>query len=300
MPSMEELRISATAGGAAGIAGIFITQPFDVLKVRQQLEGGRLARIARACVAQEGLLGLWKGLTMPCASSGVLNAALFASYETVMEELGDRTNVRNHAVAGAVAGVAATFVITPTELVKCIAQVDRAKPSLRTDMRIARTIVRREGPLGLMKGFCPTFVREVFSFALYFGVYEYLRQECGCGPLNAGGWAGVASWLFIYPMDTLKTQFQVTQQGSSTTFSSFLYSKLTRNGSVLSLHRSLFRGVVPCVLRAYPAHAVTFTAYEYFTQRRPAAASTGGMEFPLYAFCNSSIGAASTNGLASA
>eukprot|EP01063_Lacrimia_lanifica_P039967 TRINITY_DN891_c0_g2_i1.p2 TRINITY_DN891_c0_g2~~TRINITY_DN891_c0_g2_i1.p2 ORF type:complete len:286 (+),score=61.31 TRINITY_DN891_c0_g2_i1:246-1103(+) len=265
MPSMEELRTSATAGGVAGVAGTVMTQPFDVLKVRQQMEGGRLVAVARACMAHEGFLGLWKGLMMPCASQGTLNAVLFASYETVMERLGDRTSVRNHAVAGGVAGVAATFVITPTELVKCIAQVDRAKPSLRTDVRIARTIVRREGPLGLMKGFCPTLVREVPSFALYFGVYEWLRQVWGCGALNAGGWAGVASWFFVYPMDTLKTQFQVSHT-SSKSFSTFLYSELTRHGSAAATTRYLFRGLPSCVLRAYPQHAVTFTAYEFCTK----------------------------------
>lgn len=69
---------------------------------------------------------------------------------------------------------------------------------------------------GIFRGLNITIAREIPAFGLYFASYEALtRREDPTQPIGtfhmlmAGGWAGVASWLFTYPIDFLKSRLQV-------------------------------------------------------------------------------------------
>ena len=71
-----------------------------------------------------------------------------------------------------------------------------------------------EGIRGLYKGFVVSVLRDVPSYAVYFGAYEYFKflisgnhSENSFGvKILAGGLAGVASWGCIYPIDIIKTR----------------------------------------------------------------------------------------------
>lgn len=89
----------------------------------------------------EGLRGLYRGVSMPIAGAMAENATLFVSFSQTQALLrhlspppadsagrgGDSSvpppNVTQLSIAGAVAGAAASFVLTPVELVKCKMQV---------------------------------------------------------------------------------------------------------------------------------------------------------------------------------
>eukprot|EP01061_Rhynchopus_euleeides_P032513 TRINITY_DN54032_c0_g1_i1.p1 TRINITY_DN54032_c0_g1~~TRINITY_DN54032_c0_g1_i1.p1 ORF type:complete len:278 (+),score=74.25 TRINITY_DN54032_c0_g1_i1:131-964(+) len=261
------------AGGVSGSVGLLFTQPLDVIKVRQQTGGGSIFGIARHMVRTQGVTSMWKGLLMPCSTNGLVNATLFVSYEEAIKHV-DSSTVTGHFVAGLAAGVAAVFVISPTELVKCIAQVDNRPATLATELNITRSIVRQQGLCGLLKGMPITMARDVPSFGFYFGVYEYLTKERGWSAFTSGGWAGVASWCFVYPLDVLKTEWQVARPPAHISFARFVRERLhiyAHHGGVV---RGLYRGVSSCLLRAWPQHAVTFTVYEALKDCRFSASFT--------------------------
>lgn len=69
---------------------------------------------------------------------------------------------------------------------------------------------------GIFRGLNITITREIPAFGLYFGTYEAMtRREDATQPLGtfhmlmAGGFAGVFSWLFTYPIDFVKSRLQV-------------------------------------------------------------------------------------------
>ena len=86
-------------------------------------------------------------------------------------------------------------------------------------MDVARHVLRSEGGvMGLFKGLVPTMAREVPGNAAMFGVYEALKQYLASGQdtsklgrgslMLAGGLAGGAFWISVYPTDVVKSVIQ--------------------------------------------------------------------------------------------
>jgi len=86
-----------------------------------------------------------------------------------------------------------------------------------------------QGVRGLYRGFWATAWRDTPAWAVYFAIYEYLKEvgDATFAPnsihnqhlsddqigfrkflwtLNAGGLAGMASWLVSIPQDVIKTR----------------------------------------------------------------------------------------------
>jgi hypothetical protein len=78
---------------------------------------------ASTIIRAQGVGGLYRGLTTPLFGSVFVNASLFAVYKRTQRALGIKENVwssrLSYGVCGAVAGAAASFVLTPVELIKC-------------------------------------------------------------------------------------------------------------------------------------------------------------------------------------
>jgi solute carrier family 25 carnitine/acylcarnitine transporter 20/29 len=68
-----------------------------------------------------------------------------------------------------------------------------------------------------MRGFYLTVIREVPASTTYFVSFEFIcnsmkhsRDQCSVTELlTAGGVAGCLSWLFTYPIDVVKTRYQL-------------------------------------------------------------------------------------------
>jgi solute carrier family 25 (mitochondrial carnitine/acylcarnitine transporter), member 20/29 len=75
----------------------------------------------------------------------------------------------------------------------------------------------------------------------------------------AGGLSGVSFWGSMYPFDIIKSKLQVQERGSKqyTGILDCLRKVVLTDG----MH-GLYRGFWPCVLRALPANAASFLAYE--------------------------------------
>lgn len=68
-----------------------------------------------------------------------------------------------------------------------------------------------------MRGFYLTAIREVPAVSTYFISFEYICNKMKCSRdqcsvmdlLYAGGVAGCLSWLITYPIDVVKTRYQI-------------------------------------------------------------------------------------------
>jgi solute carrier family 25 (mitochondrial carnitine/acylcarnitine transporter), member 20/29 len=73
----------------------------------------------------------------------------------------------------------------------------------------------------------------------------------------AGGMAGLFSFLFLHPIDVLKSLAQSIVPGSGKTLKDAMRESYKAEGS-----RYLLRGIVPTCLRAFPVSAVVFAVQE--------------------------------------
>jgi hypothetical protein len=104
------------------------------------------------------------------------------------------------------------------------------------------------------------------------GPYEFIRRLVSpVGPdgkpqrtlpasIAAGGLTGICYWLSCYPIDVVKNRLQAAPDTSPPVYSGMrdVARVIYREAGV----RGFFRGFVPCILRAFPANASCFVAFE--------------------------------------
>ncbi|KAI5198125.1 hypothetical protein E4T39_06945 [Aureobasidium subglaciale] len=196
--------------------------------------------------------------------------------------------------AGAAAGAAITFISWsygldansyegPFELIKLNAQLagkmkrevnpsDRPQPisDLRTGaFRTAQQLVRDRGIRGLYCGYRLHLVRDTIGTAIYFGTYETVKQILSNGRGNepaepaavalAGATCGIVSWVMIYPIDVVKTQFQKRQLETGR-------AQVTRP-NIKFFQPGSYRGLGVSVMRSALINMIFFSSFEQIKKR---------------------------------
>jgi len=216
------------AGYISGAAGILIGNPLDLIKVRLQA-GTPIATTPSSYTSQFSSPGsLIRGATAPILGYGALNAVLFMTYNRTNNFLntnpsGLPPNLWTTWIAGAVGGLATWVVSTPTELVKCRAQMSSSASTI-SSWGITKNIIRLEGIRGLYFGGAVTALRDTVGYGFYFWSYELgtklmeskfetetETQSAGqeaVKVLLCGGLAGVVTGASIFPLEVIKTRVQ--------------------------------------------------------------------------------------------
>lgn len=295
---MAEVAKDLAAGTIGGAAQLIVGHPFDTIKVKLQSQPvpppGQLPRYSGAIdavkqtLAAEGPRGLYKGMGAPLATVAALNAVLFTvrgQMEALLRsEPGAPLTVNQQVIAGAGAGVAVSILATPTELIKCRLQAQGAVVASVASpggtvtaalkytgpMDVAKQVLRSEGGVkGLFKGLIPTMGREVPGNAAMFGVYEAMKQYFAGGTdtsglgrgsmIMAGGIAGGAFWISVYPTDVIKSAIQIDDyKNPKYSGSTDAFKKILKAEGV----GGLYKGFGPAMARSVPANAACFLAYE--------------------------------------
>lgn len=299
-PLAQQLTMSADfwAGYISGAVGIIVGNPLDLIKVRLQATPSTVSAASTtsaSALSQFYSAGsLIRGATAPILGYGALNALLFVSYNRTSDFLntsgqGLPPNLWTTWLAGAIGGLATWVVSTPTELVKC-----RAQLSSFTSWAITKEIVRNEGVCGLYFGGVITALRDSVGYGFYFWSYElntrYMLsklRESGAPPsslggkvsldeaakvLLCGGLAGVVTWASIFPLDVIKTRVQAQVLANPETRPSLNGAEQqTRRLGAIEVARNayriegagvFFRGLAVCSVRAFIVNAVQWAAYE--------------------------------------
>lgn len=298
------------AGYLSGAVGIIIGNPLDVIKVRLQAQYTNPVTNPPVCSIPTGTtaavsainqsasfstryLGsyasLVTGTAAPILGYGALNALLFVSYnrtETTLNSVFSASgNLWNTWLAGAVGGLATWVVSTPTELIKCRAQLASSPTS---SWAITKDIWKNEGVRGLYFGGTVTAIRDSVGYGFYFWSYElttrWLATEQGeetslqheaAKVLLCGGLAGIATWASIFPLDVIKTRVQAQTLGRQAETALLLQpnvaSQTKRAGAIQVTReayreggsRVFFRGLTVCSVRAFIVNAVQWAVYEW-------------------------------------
>ncbi|KAF0692193.1 Aste57867_16706 [Aphanomyces stellatus] len=267
--------IGFAAGCVGGVMGIIVGQPFDTIKVRLQTHSTHYTgpmHCARHTLHHEGVRGLFKGLLSPLVGSVPINAIVFGVYGSTLDMLDPRPAPALSSVfnAGCIAGFLQSFVVCPTDLVKCQLQVQDGFANGRRNFANPLDCMRYlshhgGGAKGLFQGLRVTLLRDTGSYGVYFGVYEGMRRwfasDSTPSLLVAGGLAGVVSWTIVYPIDVVKSVIQ-TMPPTATADERRILVQARR---LVDVHgASIFtKGLGTTMLRAFPVNAVTFYFYEW-------------------------------------
>ncbi len=289
------------AGTCAGIALTVVGHPFDTIKVRMQTstQFKSATQCVLQTIRKEGPFALYKGMSGPMATIPLINSLVFLAYgigKSYFESLHDepvngepiRLTLAEITLAGAFSGAINSIIVSPVELIKTRLQIQyetKGSQAFTGPVDCIHRILKASGIKGLFRGMMATIYREIPGYAGQFFVYELLkrffmdfnsptgspRQEFELSAfelLIAGGIAGMGGWVMSYPMDYVKSQIQAEPWNRPTRFkknpiffdggfiSAWKYTMKTKG------FRQLWKGFGVCLLRAWPANAAGFLAYE--------------------------------------
>lgn len=169
-----------------------------------------------------------------------------------------------------------TLITAPFERVKVLLQIQGQKklapgekPRYSGGVDVVRQLYKEGGIRSVFRGSAMTLARDGPGSAAYFATYEYVKRrltpkdEQGnlsgelslTAVMTAGGAAGVAMWIPVFPIDTVKSRLQSAD------------GRPTIGGTISGLWRSagfkaFFPGIGPAMARAVPANAATFLGVE--------------------------------------
>lgn len=191
------------------------------------------------------------------AATGAVTATAFSPFELA----------RSRIVLQNGAAVLSPFGLSPSSTAGVL--------SSRTVLAEMRSVAQRHGFRALYKGGTEVYSREIIGNMAYFSLYELVktslfsrdgdntdldRSSSSARPsalqiVASGGIAGATFWAVVYPLDTLKAMLQA-QSISNPRFKTAV-AAVKEVGIT-----NLYRGYLPCIVRAAPANAALFLGYE--------------------------------------
>jgi hypothetical protein len=122
---------------------------------------------------KEGVTALWKGVTPPLLAEGVLNHVWFGVYAMMASVFRPDPHMElpfsQAFIAGGVAGLVGSIIVTPTDLVKIQSQVNESTGTeRRKPTQIIKEIYHREGFWGFTRGLSAVIIRDIPGLGMFF------------------------------------------------------------------------------------------------------------------------------------
>lgn len=252
-------------------SAVLTGHPFDLIKVRLQTGVyNTTAECFKQTLLKDGPLGFYRGVLPPLLGVTPMFAVSFWGYDVGKKLVSSYTGVAASeftipqiSTAGFISAVPTTLVAAPFERIKVMMQIQSGGKSSMAS--VVKEMYKTGGIRSIFKGSVATLARDGPGSALYFATYEYLKEKLSAPGEDlslfaitiAGGFAGVAMWLGVFPVDTIKS----TQQSSNTNVSIMkVTSNIYKRGGI----KAFFPGVGPALARSFPANAATFLGVEVF------------------------------------
>lgn len=267
------------AGTAAAVSAIAV-QPLEVLKIRLQtniVTKGNIFVNLRHMFRAGGMNGLYRGL-MPTLGAVVPSISIyFTLYNSIKSQLGcpSGDTMRDVTAQSAAAGLAssATAAITnPLWLIKTRLQTQPLHKSSqvvkRTTFGTFQVILKEEGFRGFYRGLGASFLTSSQAM-VQFPIYESLKSVMCSNEHNlktstacyfaASAISASLACILTYPAEVVRARLQAQHGVTRYTGISHAFRKIWAQEGAAGLYRGLFTSL----LKMTPAHAISFTAYEF-------------------------------------
>jgi solute carrier family 25 (mitochondrial carnitine/acylcarnitine transporter), member 20/29 len=195
---------------------------------------------------------------------------LIKKFSTTGVDPQNEFSIAQVAGAGFFSAIPMTLITAPFERVKVLLQIQGQKelkpgekPQYAGGLDVVKQLYKEGGMKSVFRGSAATLARDGPGSAAYFATYEYIKRKMTpVGPdgkkgelsltavMTAGGAAGIAMWIPVFPIDTVKSRLQSAE--GKPTVGSVVREIYGRNGL-----KAFFPGMGPALARAVPANAAT-------------------------------------------
>jgi len=244
--SLYGLTISSSAAGAvSGYLSAVISCPLELIKMQRQIE--------QLLVRQSSITASINAETAKQAAK----AAAKKSASTAVK-FGTKSSLNS-------AAQQTTNNVVKNSIPNSTFKGHYSTTSLQTGIKIFKA----NGIRGLYRGFLFQGFRDALGTGSYFCAYEITKRLLTMGDREsnhvthffAGGFAGIASWICIFPVDLVKSKIQIDAKSTQKLYKSQLecIKQIYRTNGV----KGFYQGISSCLVRAFPVHALNFVVYEH-------------------------------------
>lgn len=176
---LSESTHSLIAGIGSGITSTLVTYPFDLLRTRLVANRTRnllsMSSIVKSIIQTEGIRGIFAGIRPAMLSVSTTSGLMFWSYELARDFSSNFKHVPFiEGICGFIAGAFSKGVTFPLDTLRKRCQmcsVVHGHPFSALHLFIS--ILRREGVLGLYRGFGVSIIKTAPTSAISLFMYEY-------------------------------------------------------------------------------------------------------------------------------
>ena len=182
-------------GNLFGLSQVILGYPFDTVKTNLQNSKSIIPLFNSPRL-------FYKGVQYPLITTMLGTTLMFGNYSYFLDITG------NKFISASTTGIIGAFLITPFDYLKIQRQIqDNENANKKTKMQTINQLITN--PKQLYHGLTLTILRESVAIPAYFLTFDYMYYQCQMHPFLSGGIAGINSWLFTYPLDTLKSRRQL-------------------------------------------------------------------------------------------
>jgi solute carrier family 25 phosphate transporter 23/24/25/41 len=270
-----------SAGALAGALSRTVTSPLERLKVMKQVQAtntkynGIFAALARM-YREEGLRGYWKGNGTNVARIAPFSAIQFFSFDVykqlIMGNDAQAGFVKTF-TAGALTGMTASTMCYPLDLVRSVLSVQTTQTHYNSIWGAMKSIVAKDGVLGLYRGLGPTLMGIAPYIAINMTTFDLLKNrylpKTRDAPyftlinLGLGATSGFVSAALTYPTDLIRRRMQLQgmQGGHDLPAYTSTWHCITHTVKTEGV-KGMYKGMGACFLKVVPSMAIAFTSYE--------------------------------------
>jgi solute carrier family 25 carnitine/acylcarnitine transporter 20/29 len=244
MPEHNEL-YKLLPGMLQGITRVSISYPFDVIKVNMQKMYYTSSYKTFIDICKSDPFKFYRGSSLSYTSIGIERSLQFYMLEKLNKQY-------NPYVTGAALSLFSSIYNVPVQYLTTSIAATRMPKSLLKYIR-----EQYKTRTSFYKGYVIETLKNQLGSTLFLGSYYAIRNTYGenvkYAPLY-GAIAGLSVWGVIFPIDTVKTEYQT----SDISIKNIIYNRYNTHG--LS---SFYRGFTPIIIRTVPSTACGMFVYEY-------------------------------------
>jgi hypothetical protein len=230
-----------------GITRVSISYPADVVKVQMQknLHSTTLGTVQH--VLKTDMRKFYRGSSIAFVTIGIERSLQYYYLEKMNKKM-----VNPYASSFAASLVGSVYNLPMQYLTTNIALLDKTKHDASVKQYIKNTPFKQ-----LYKGYFIETPKNVLGSTIYLGTYLTLRNATDNASLYPwfGGLSGMLTWTVIYPLDTIKTDYQTTKNKR---IRELMRERFATKNAV----SSFYKGITPVLLRTFPSAFAGMWVYE--------------------------------------
>ncbi len=243
---MDELK-QLIPGLLQGITRVTISYPFDVIKTNMQKLYFKTTKETLSNIVKTDPFKLYRGSSLSYCSVGVERSIQFYLLEKMNKKYNPYINSFIVSIFSSIYNIPVQYLTTN------IAISENKVKDIRQYIKILH-----KNKTNFYKGYLLETTKGQIGSTIFGGSYYMLRNKFGektwYSPIY-GGISGLIVWSIIFPLDTIRTEYQ-TITDKNKTIKDILIQKKQVGIS------SLYRGITPVFIRTIPSASIGMYVYE--------------------------------------